>query len=277
MMEIFMTIFDKTICIHAENKSIVEDIIHTFAFFIHEKNQFPIDINISIEESINDEYHITYDGKLSACAKINVYPKMCDIIRRSLILKTNLFCFHAAAVEKNGKVYVFISTGNSGKSTLCTALLFRGYKLLTDDTCWIDPINGTIYPYPLAIGTRHKTLDLLPALRDMVIETTFPGKMILPVQDMWVAQPTKSFAYLLWELDFSSSDFRIEKIDTKELTLNLISHSFSYKYCPNKNVTFNYLLNAMKDCHCYFLRGNNLSVLPQTLETIAKNEGVVCF
>ena len=269
MIELFMTIFDKTICVHAENQSMIEDIIHTFAFFIHEKDQSPIDIYISIEESTNDDYRIIYDGKLSACAKVNVYPKMCDIIRRSLILKTNLFCFHAAAVERDGKAYVFISTGNSGKSTLCTALLFSGYKLLTDDTCWIDSLTGTIHPYPLAIGTRHKTLDLLPTLRDMAIETAFPGKLILPVQDAWVAQPSKSFAYFLWELDFSRSDFQVVKTEKKELAFNLLSHSFSYKYCPNKTATFDHLLNTMKDCHCYQLRGNNLSVLPQLLETIA--------
>ena len=270
MIELYMTIFEKAICIHAENQFILDDIIHTFSFFIHKKDSSPIDIEIYIEESTNDDYRITYDGKLSACAKVNLYPKMCDIIRRSLILKTNYFCFHAAAVEKDGNAYVFISTGNSGKSTLCTALIFSGYKLLTDDTCWIEPLTSTIRPYPLAIGTRHKTLDLLPALRDMAMETTFPGKLILPVQDVWVAQPTPVFAYFLWELDFSRSDFQMIKIDKKELTLNLLSQSFSYKYCQNKTETFDHLLDTVQNCSSYILRGNNLSALPQLLETIAK-------
>lgn len=175
MIELFMTIFDKNICIHAEDQSVIGDVAKTFDYFVCEKEDSFIDIDIYVEESSDNDYRIIYDGKLSACAKVNIYPKMCDIIRRSLIFKTNLFCFHAAAVEKDGKSYVFISTGNSGKSTLCTALLFSGYKLLTDDTCWIDPLTGIVYPYPLAIGTRYKTLDLLPTLRSMAIKTTFPG------------------------------------------------------------------------------------------------------
>lgn len=268
MIKLFMTIFDKNICIYAENQSVLEDVIHTFSFFVREEELSKVDIEITIEELKNDEYRIIYDGRMSACAKVNLYPKMCDIIRRSLILKTNLFCFHAAAVEKNGKSYVFISIGNSGKSTLCTALLFDGYKLLTDDTCWIDTLTGIIYPYPLAIGTRHKTLDLLPSLRDMAIETTFPGKLILPIQDNWVAKPCQSFAFFLWELDFSNSDFQMVQIDEKELAFNMLSHSFSYKFTANKTATFENLYDTIKGCNCYHLKGNNLSTLPQLLETI---------
>ena len=118
MIELFMTIFDKNICIHAEDQSVIGDVAKTFDYFVCEKEDSFIDIDIYVEESSDNDYRIIYDGKLSACAKVNIYPKMCDIIRRSLIFKTNLFCFHAAAVEKDGKSYVFISTGNSGKSTL---------------------------------------------------------------------------------------------------------------------------------------------------------------
>lgn len=115
MIELFMTIFDKNICIHAEDQSVIGDVAKTFDYFVCEKEDSFIDIDIYVEESSDNDYRIIYDGKLSACAKVNIYPKMCDIIRRSLIFKTNLFCFHAAAVEKDGKSYVFISTGNSGK------------------------------------------------------------------------------------------------------------------------------------------------------------------
>ena len=141
-------------------------------------------------------------------------------------------------------------------------------KHFTDDTCWIDPLTGIVYPYPLAIGTRYKTLDLLPTLRSMAIKTTFPGKLILPVQTDWVSCPSKSFSYFLWELDFSRNDFQIDKADKKELVFNLLSHSFSYKYCSNKSATFDCLLNALENCNCYRLSGNNLSVLPSLLETI---------
>jgi hypothetical protein len=272
MTELNMKIFDKTISIKPEGQSAIDDIYNTFSFFLIETNAInaiQAEINIIIEDNDVNDYRIVYDDKVSACAKVNLYPKLCDIIRRALILKTNLFCFHAAAVEKNGKAYIFVSTGNSGKSTLCTALILNGYKLLSDDTCWIDPDTGFVHPYPLAIGTQHKTLDVLPALRDIVIKTTFPGKLIIPIRNDWVAPPCRAFAYFLWELDFQTSQFNIEAVEKDELAYNLLSHSFSFKYCPNKKETFNKLLYTMDKSNCYCLNGHNLSILPQLLDELS--------
>ncbi len=269
MTELYMKIFDKTISIKAEGQCAIDDIYNTFSFFLIETNSTQSEINIIIEDNDANDYRIVYDDKISACAKVNLYPKLCDIIRRAIILKTNLFCFHAAAVEKNGKAYIFVSTGNSGKSTLCTSLFLNGYKLLSDDTCWIDPDTGVIHPYPLAIGTRYKTLDVLPTLRDIVVKTTFPGKLIIPILNDWVATPCKAFAYFLWNLDFQTSQFNIETVEKDELAYNLLSHSFSFKYCLNKKETFYKLLSTINKCSCYSLKGHNLSVLPQLLDELS--------
>ena len=114
MTELYMKIFDKIISIEAEGQSAIDDIYNTFSFFLVESNAIQAEINIIIEDNDANDYRIVYDDKVSACAKVNLYPKLCDIIRRAIILKTNLFCFHAAAVEKDGKAYIFVFTGNSG-------------------------------------------------------------------------------------------------------------------------------------------------------------------
>lgn len=266
-MNLTLKILNKVIRIHSENQIVLEDIVNTFSYFLVDDSDMETDIDILVEEETVYDYRIIYDGKMSACAKVNLYPKLCEIIRRALILKTDYFCFHAAAVEKNGKSFIFISTGNSGKSTLCTALLFRGYKLISDDTCWINPNDGTIYPYPLAIGIRPKTLEILPSLKKYVIGTSFPGKLILPISKDWVAYPCKAFAYFLWELDVNNQKFILNQIDNEELCFNLLGHSFSYKYAKNKKEIFTKLLNTITD-NCYTLKGHNLSVLPEVLDNL---------
>lgn len=42
---------------------------------------------------------------------------------------SHLLLFHSAAVERNGQVILFPAWPGSGKTTLCTALIYRGYRL----------------------------------------------------------------------------------------------------------------------------------------------------
>ena len=50
MIELFMTIFDKNICIHAEDQSVIGDVAKTFDYFVCEKEDSFIDIDIYVEE-----------------------------------------------------------------------------------------------------------------------------------------------------------------------------------------------------------------------------------
>lgn len=268
MNKVTLNIFNKSISIFMNNDDVFRDIENTFKLFLAKEEVKLAEIEIKVVENKMGDYDIFFNEKKSACAKINLYPKLCEIIRRSLIFCTDLFCFHAAAVERKGKSYIFVSTGNSGKSTLCTSLVFGEYNLITDDTCWMDVVNDVVKPYPLAIGTREKTIELLPSLSTMVRDTSFPGKKIIPVSNEFAASETKPYVFFLWELDFSTNDFRIKEISKIEMTLSLLSHSFSFKYCDNKKELYDSLLKMMQGCKCYRISGHNLSALPTLLESI---------
>ena len=45
---------------------------------------------------------------------------------------------HAAAVEKDGRGFIFPGAPGSGKSTLCAALVSRGWRLLSDEMAMIS-------------------------------------------------------------------------------------------------------------------------------------------
>lgn len=266
--KIILKIFNKIISINVDEEDIIEDLANTFSYFLTDENQEKIDIRISAEEISKDQFVIRFNEYKSACTRTNLYPKLTEIVRRSLIYNCDLFCFHAAAVQKNGKSYIFIASGNSGKSTLCTALVFNGYKLLNDDTCWIDLNSGIIYPYPLAIGTRHKTLELFPTLKNLTLDTTFTGKLLLPIDKSWASQSTKIYSIFLWNLDFSCSEIEIEKLDKEETALTILSHSFSFKYNNNKKEQLRKLNSLLEKCFCYNLKGHNLVKLAEMLKNI---------
>jgi len=79
---------------------------------------------------------------------------------------------HAAVVEKNGRALIMPGTPGSGKSTLCAALIQRGWRLLSDELTLTDPDTGQVFPLPrpvslkinpsMSFGSLHRTRYLAP-------------------------------------------------------------------------------------------------------------------
>lgn len=71
------------------------------------------------------------------------------------------FSIHAASLERNGFAVILPAPPGSGKSTLCAALAFRGWRLLSDELTLLDP--DTLYASALArpINLKNESIDLL--------------------------------------------------------------------------------------------------------------------
>ncbi|MDE2429902.1 MAG: HprK-related kinase A [Burkholderiales bacterium] len=68
---------------------------------------------------------------------------------------------HSAVVEKNGKGIIFPGTPGSGKSTLCAALICRGWRLLSDEMALISLNTKQIHPFPRPIGLKNVSIDII--------------------------------------------------------------------------------------------------------------------
>jgi HprK-related kinase A len=68
---------------------------------------------------------------------------------------------HAAAVERGVRVLMLPAPPGSGKSTLCTALAFRGWRLLSDEFTLVDPETGEIVPVPRPMAVKGPSLQIL--------------------------------------------------------------------------------------------------------------------
>lgn len=71
------------------------------------------------------------------------------------------FTIHAASLERNGHAVIFPAPPGSGKSTLCAALSFRGWRLLSDELTLLDP--DTLHANALArpINVKNASIDIL--------------------------------------------------------------------------------------------------------------------
>jgi HprK-related kinase A len=60
----------------------------------------------------------------------------------------HLLMLHCAVVERDGQAILFPAWPGHGKSTLCSALAFSGWRLLSDEFGLIRPQDGMMLPFP---------------------------------------------------------------------------------------------------------------------------------
>lgn len=68
---------------------------------------------------------------------------------------------HAAVVELNGQAFIFPGTPGSGKSTLCAAMVSRGWRLLSDEMTLLSMADGLAYPVPRPVSLKNQSLDVI--------------------------------------------------------------------------------------------------------------------
>jgi len=69
--------------------------------------------------------------------------------------------FHAAAVEKNNRAVLMPAVPGSGKSTLCAALVHRGWRLLSDEFGLVRPGSTELVPFPRCIPIKNDAIDVI--------------------------------------------------------------------------------------------------------------------
>lgn len=70
---------------------------------------------------------------------------------------------HAAVVEKNGRAAILPAPPGSGKSTLCAALVNRGWRLLSDELALVRLTDGQIAPLPRPVSLKNASIDIIQA------------------------------------------------------------------------------------------------------------------
>lgn len=76
---------------------------------------------------------------------------------------------HAAVIERNGHTFIFPGTPGSGKSTLCAAMVCRGWRLLSDEMALLSLTDDRLYPIPRPISLKNKSIEIIKHFSDKAI------------------------------------------------------------------------------------------------------------
>lgn len=114
---------------------------------------------------------------------------------------------HAAVIERNGQAAILPAPPGSGKSTLCAALIQRGWRLLSDELALYDMDTGLVYGMARPVNLKNKSIDVIRTFEPSVfisdrVHDTTKGTIALlrpppesvrrarePAQPAWVVLP----------------------------------------------------------------------------------------
>lgn len=179
---------------------------------------------------------------------------------------------HAATVEKDGRGFIFPGAPGSGKSTLCAALVCRGWRLLSDEMAMISLKDGLLWPIPRPISLKNASIEIIRKFGDKVVmgdvvADTAKGNVAhmrpprASVQSVML--PARPFA-VVFPTYHAHATTDYAKISKGSTLMRLAENCFNYPVLGAAG--FNCLANAVEQSHCHTLSYSDLDEAMAALE-----------
>jgi HprK-related kinase A len=143
---------------------------------------------------------------------------------------------HAAVVEKNGRVAILPAPPGSGKSTLCAALVSRGWRLLSDELTLVRPGGAEIEPLPRPISLKNASIDVMrayapqwvfsPAVADTIKGTV--AHMKAPAGSVARAGEPAAPGWIVFPKYVAGAEARLAPVPRARAFMRLAENAFNY-------------------------------------------------
>lgn len=165
---------------------------------------------------------------------------------------------HAAVLERNGRALVLPAPSGSGKSTLCAALLFNGWRLLSDELALIDPQLGQLVPMPRAVSLKNASIEVMqgfagPALRyGSVVRDTVKGRVAhfpAPTASVRRSDELALPGWIVFPRYQAGAATHLQALPRGRCVMSLIENAFNYNV--HQAAGFKTLTDLVSSSACY--------------------------
>jgi len=182
---------------------------------------------------------------------------------------------HSAAVERAGKVLLLPAWPGCGKSTLCAALVSRGWRLFSDEFGLVRVADGQLVPLPRPIPLKNKSIDVIrDFIPDVEMGPSFHGTRKgtvahLRTSDASAAQGhiTAPPGWLVFPRYQAGAPLSLKPIEKPRAFLKLANNSFNYKLLGLQG--FQGVTRLVRHCDCYILSYSDLGEAIERLNRLA--------
>lgn len=175
--------------------------------YVAKQNLFMFEVPSTAIFSIQDGKTITVSPLIGVEeAKLRLY--LLGTCMGALLMQRQILPLHGSAIAIDGKAYAFVGNSGAGKSTLASALLSRGYPLLSDDVIAVTlspdqiPLVMPAYPQQKLWQESLTALGMESTRFKSIFERE--TKYLVPVSTNFITDPLPLAA--VFELSKSASE-----------------------------------------------------------------------
>jgi HprK-related kinase A len=184
--------------------------------------------------------------------------------------------FHSAVVEKAGRAAILAGPPGSGKSTLCAALLARGWRLFSDELALLDPAHGRLLPIPRPVALKGASIELIEGLLPLsrigrVFAPTHKGALahLCPPSEAVERQAEPALpGWVVFPTHAENADTRLVPLGKTAGFLRLERNSFNYDLLGQCG--FEALGQLIETADCYELPFAQAAVAAQLVDGLTE-------
>jgi HprK-related kinase A len=182
---------------------------------------------------------------------------------------------HSAVVEKGGHAVLLPAPPGSGKSTLCAALVCRGWRLLSDELAMLQ-MDGRLVPVPRPVSLKNASIDVIRKFDPGVViggtaYETHKGTVayMRPPADSVDRQSEPALPrWVVFPKFEAGAKLRFESYSKARTLVYLAHNSFNYHIHGARG--FELLGNVLDHCDCYNLSYGSLEDALACIEGLAE-------
>lgn len=184
---------------------------------------------------------------------------------------------HAAVVERGGRALILPAPPGSGKSTLCAGLVWRGWRLLSDELTLIDPGSGQVAAVARPVSLKNASIDVIrrfapQAVFGPVVHETTKGSVAHfrpPLASVQRAGETALPAWVVLPRYVAGAQTCLQPLPRGRALMRLIENAFNYHVHGVQG--FHALARLMDGCDSYEFSYSRLDEAADTFDRLALN------
>jgi HprK-related kinase A len=171
--------------------------------------------------------------------------------------------FHAAVIAFGDHGLILAAPPGYGKSTLCAALVNRGWRLLSDELTLIEPASGNVRPLARPVSLKNASIDVIRSFApgaaiSPVVRDTLKGSvahMKPPLASVRRANEPAMPRWIVFPRYQSGAQASLRPYPKAQAFMQLAQNAFNYDLHGRKG--FETVANIIANCGCYqFSYGN---------------------